>query len=494
MKSNAMIWAAAAVLAGLWGCDDDEGRARVDLGPPLDAAASDGATLDFSVDMARPDRGPDADLDRGELDGPPPDLAGDLGFVELDLGPPQPEMCNGLDDDQDGEIDEEVSNVCGGCGGIPPDGCQAWRIGLVQDPDGTLLAFRTVGLQAQVRGYSERAIDGAQCDVLRLAGAPDPDAHLGVVDIDASQAALHLIPTFDERIAGFSYDNSPELARTPLHDATDAADPIVIRTGGGTLVAPFDLELDAPPPIDGIDDAELGALLAAARGEGDGDPISITWRPAPQARDRATRIFIGGSKPIFGPTRLYRGIEFYQLDARVRDDGAFDLDPAGFAGGLPESSIWVYAVRETTHRRPVGQHAVEVVAGQRVEQRASGPTDAPPDAAAPFAIVAPDPNDPVYVPGDPLDIEWGALPDGDGPLELTLAYTDPLAAEQIQINCLVDDPAAGALTLPDEFTDGLPDDGFVQLSLRWTLTAEPLPAPDRGALTRAVSMILRLDR
>ena len=52
--------------------------------------------------------------------------------------PPPPEECNGEDEDGDGEIDEGVSNICGGCGGIPPEGCQAWVLQAVQNEAGRL--------------------------------------------------------------------------------------------------------------------------------------------------------------------------------------------------------------------------------------------------------------------------------------------------------------------------------------------------------------------
>ncbi|MCB9544088.1 MAG: hypothetical protein H6703_16795 [Myxococcales bacterium] len=480
-----LMWLWIAAVA--WGCDDEGGRARADLGgegdgpPPMTDAEVD-ATVDAE---------PEPELDAAVDGDAAADAAALDGFVGPDLGIPEPESCNGIDDDQDDSIDEGVSNVCGGCGGIPPEGCQAWRVNLVQDPDGTLIAFRTVGLQAQVRGYSERMIEGATCEVLRLAEAPDPDAHLGAVDIDASQAELDLVPTFDPRLSTFSYDNSPELGRTPLHQGGETVE---VRTGGGALVGPFEATVETPPVLGDVDAAELRAFLDAARGEGAGGPITLDWQTTRPTREQAVRFFIGGSKPVFGPSNLYRGIEFYQLSARLRDDGEFTLDAARLAPGVPQSSIWVYALREVVRRLPIGQHAVEIVTGQRFELRESGAAAAPADAVAPFDILEPSPNTPEYVPGEPLTVRWGALPAGEGPLELTLSYRDPLAGEQVQIGCVVDEPASGALVLPAEFTEGLPADDFIQLSLRWELSTFELPAPDRGRLTRAVSMILRLDR
>ncbi len=470
--------------SGLWACDE-AGRSRTDAGgdTPADRGGLDGA-VDVEVDGDSPEPEPDPGIDAGP-DAAPLDAGGP------DFGPPMDEVCNGDDDDFDGLIDEEVANICGGCGGLPPEGCQAWRFSLLQDPDGTLLPFRTVGLQAQVQGSSERQVEGADCRVLRLAEAPDPDGHLGIVNIDGSQAMLNLVPTFDAARGGFSYDNSPELGRVGLYMGGEVVD---IRTGGGSQTGPFELSVTTPPVLEGVAEAALRDVLDAARGEGDDGPLSVSWQAERAQRRSRVRLFVGGSKPVYGATRLYRAIEYYQLDARLQDDGEVVLPPGFMGAGLPASSIWVYAVREGLRRLPVGPHAIEVVTGQRVELRESGAGEPPEGAEAPFQILAPDPNAPAFVAGEPLEVMWSPLPEGTGPLELVLSYRDPLAGEAVQIDCAVDDPAAGALTLPPEFTAGLTLEAFAQLTLRWGLTEAELAAPDSGVFSRAVSMILRLDR
>lgn len=486
-----MLLVFAIALAGPWGCDETRSRADAGGDPPADLGGLDGAPDVEELDRGpEPDSTPEPEPDAGLDAGPDPD-AGPPDWAAPDFGPPMDEVCNGDDDDLDGLIDEEVANICGGCGGLPPEGCQAWRFNLVQDPDGTLLPFRTVGLQAQVQGRSLREIDGASCEVLRFAQAPAPEGHLGVVNIDGSQAQLNLIPDFDPARGGFVYDNNPELGRTPLYLGGEA---LAIRTGGGLLVGPVDFEVQAPPPLEGIGEEVLRTVLDSARGLGDDGPLVVRWVPERPMRRWRTRLFVGGSAPVFGATRLYRGIEFYQLDARLRDDGEAVLPAGLLAPGTNNSSVWVYALREGLRRLPVGQHAIEVATGQRIELRESGAAEPPEGAEAPFAILAPDPNAPAYVPGEPLDVMWSALPDGIGPLEMSLSYLDPLAEESVQIGCVIDDPDSGVLTLPAEFTEGLPDGEFAQLSLRWGLSEVALPAPDEGVYTRAVSMLLRLDR
>ena len=54
--------------------------------------------------------------------------------------------CDGQDNDNDGSIDEGATNVCGGCGGLPPEGCQLWNINFSQAAETTLNVNRLVSL------------------------------------------------------------------------------------------------------------------------------------------------------------------------------------------------------------------------------------------------------------------------------------------------------------------------------------------------------------
>ena len=75
------------------------------------------------------------DAHTGDIDGSAPDAARvlpDAAEVEPDgcvpnacgaCGPAPIEVCNGGDDDCDGEVDEGVQNACGGCGEVPAEVC-----------------------------------------------------------------------------------------------------------------------------------------------------------------------------------------------------------------------------------------------------------------------------------------------------------------------------------------------------------------------------------
>lgn len=463
--------------AGLWACDDDNPRQRVD--PPAD---------DLGVDMGDATVvGDDAMVD-GAVDPPDdgvaPDMGPDEGIIDPpDTGPIEPEACNGLDDDRDGNIDEDVSNVCGGCAGIPAEGCQAWQINLIEGPDGTLNPDRVVGLQGAALGFSERAIPNAICTVFRQP-ATNPDAHLGQVNIDTPLAMLNLGPVFDERLGGHRYLNSPETGPLAVHDTGDL---VQVRAGGGLAVGMFTLDANAPASLEGVEGLQLVADLARARVDDQG--ASLTWTPA-AAEDRGDfRFFVGGSVPIFTNV-VYRGIRHYQLDGLLVDDGRLDLAPGFFGGGVAESAIWARVERSRTTRLPIGPHSVEMVIGHREQIQEGGNLEAV--GEPPYQITDPSPNVRVIAPGEPTRIAWGPLPEGEGPLTVVLTTSDGVEAQQVA--CEVIDPMEGEIELPGDFTEFWPAEGGLrQLTLRWDLSSTPFEAPDQGQVRQSMSVILKLE-
>lgn len=474
-----MRWICICAVIGLWACDDG-GRQRTEP-PGDDLGAAD-------MDLGASDMLSDADMS----DAAPPDLGGDMAadmtpdddVIVPDLGPVEPEECNGVDDDRDGQIDEELANVCGGCAGIPAEGCQAWQINLMQNGEGRLNPDRVVGLQGAALGFSERGIPNAECTVFRQP-ATHPDAHIGQVNIDTPRAMLNLGPIFDERRGGHRYLQNPEMAALTVHQAGDLVE---VRAGGGLAVGMFTLEGTAPaglPPVEGL---QLVADLARARVED--QPASLRWEPAaPDARGDV-RFFVGGSVPIFTNV-VYRGIRHYQLEGLLVDDGRLDLPAGFFGGGVAESAIWARIDRSRTVRLPIGPHSVEMVIGQRQQIQEGGRLEA--EGMPPFQITAPSPNVREIQPGEPLQVTWSELPAGEGPLTVVLTTSDGIEAQQVA--CQVTDPSVGAIELPGDFTDFWPqgDDHLRQLTLRWDLATVPFEAPDQGELRQSMSVILRLE-
>ncbi len=464
-----------ALALALAGCDDG-GRTRdnpdePDASAPPDAAAPDG-------DGARPpDSGPptDAAVPDAALDGAPPDPD----------AAPVPELCDGDDDDGDGRIDEGVANICGGCGGLPPEGCQSWRVQLLRDEAGETDTNRVIGLSAGILAVSERRLEGADCEFIRVP-AQHPDAHLGLVNVDAPEVTLNQVPDYDEQSGAHRYGNSPDLGRIRLYGD---GDPLTVRAGGGRLVGAFRETLDAPAGLAGVSGEDLAPFAARARGEGDG-PATLRWTPAADGGGEL-RLFIGGSVGLFN-RNVYRAIRHYQLDGVLQDDGELSLPPELFTP-VPQSAVWVHLTRQARLQKPLGPHGVEILAGQRVETRMSGALDL--DTTAPFDILAPSPNERRVTPGEPLEIRWSDPPAGTGPLVVTLTLVDGTNLEVRQLSCTVDDPAAGRLVLPGDATEAWPmgQGDLRQLSISYALADAPLPPPDRGSLTQSVTLLLRLE-
>jgi hypothetical protein len=469
---------------------DDEGRTRDRGTPEIDAApATDAGALE-DAGAGGPDTGP------GEPDAT---MSGDAGDAPVDAAPPSPdaeppppEVCDGDDDDGDGRIDEGVSNTCGGCGGLPPEGCQSWRINLTRDDNGEVDTRGVVSLQTGAIGFSERVVDNGVCEFVRLP-AQHPDAHLGVVDVESDIAMARLLPTYDPDFGAHRYAADDGPRRRTLFRPGDTVE---VRAGGGRSVGRFELSATAPPAIGGLAAEELMPVVLLARGETEGD-VELAWDPEPgtgepESGDTTLRFFVGGSLPIFtrGP---YRAITSYSLDARLEDDGSFTLPGALFGQGVAESAIQVRLTRSVEQRELLGSHSVDLAVTEQVRVVLGGALDR--DEPAPYAIEAPHPDDRTVVPGQPLPVRWSVWEAAEGPLTVTLTLTDLAALEVRQVRCRVDDPALGELIIPADVTEGWPSgEGDERLlSLGWEASRSDLPAPDRGQLRRLVTLLLRLE-
>ncbi len=461
----------------LYACD--EGTPDRDRAGPTDAGTS-----------------PDMATDSAPIDAAPPDAVADAGVdgAVPDGLPPPPEVCNGADDDTDGVIDEGVANLCGGCGGIPPEGCQAWIVSAIQDPDDLLQPDQVVGFAGGALGFSEREIEGATCTFFRVP-AQHPDAHLGLVNVDSPRANLNLQPIFRPDRGTHAYQNSPQLGALQLHAEGEE---VQVRAGGGLAVGPFQLSATAPAPLVGWDTQQLEQAIDLARGDRE-EGLQLEWEPSAGAAEM--RFFIGGSKPVFNlARRRYEVREHYEITARLEDDGDFQIPADLLGGGVPDSSVRVFAERRVVKRLPQGPHAIELRVGQRITVTRNGllENDAPPG----FRIVEPSAIDRSITPGEALSVAWEwprpadcegdcdpALPVGEGPLTVNLLLRDSEELQLTLVECTVDDPATGRIELPADFTELWPDaDGDTRLlSLQWGVHSRALPAPDQGRLTRSLS-------
>jgi len=464
------------------GCDASE-RTRDSDEPPnmpdtMMVDPTDGSV--FPMDVFVPDEGPPNQPDMGTAT---PDAT-------AERVPTPEDQCDGEDGDADGLIDEGVSNACGGCGGIPPGGCQAWQVNLIQNGENDLNINRLLGLSAGILGVSFSDIPNGICRTLRLQNRFGPDDHMGSVEIEHEGETVVLDPRFDPETARVGYEPQGDMAPWAQFSV---GSPVRIRADGGRAIGAFDTALTMPSRMDLIPADGLLQFANTIRGDDAEAPATLMWTPTDDS-DANLRLYIGGSRIVFRRVRFYQAIEHYVLDGLLMDDGQFQL-PAAFQGaGVAQSSIWVYLLRQAQERLIFGPHTVSLSLGQRVESRVPGgqaPADIPP-----FQIVNPSPNTREFTPGIPLDVRWSTLPEGVGPLTMTLSHRNDDTGIHTLVDCEIVDPLLGQATLPEEITSEVSDGPgqFRQLTLKWQLSSTDLQRPDRGRFSRATSVILDFTR
>ncbi|MBV70459.1 MAG: hypothetical protein CMH52_03835 [Myxococcales bacterium] len=472
---NRLAW-----FVGLWfltnGCDGtvrDREPGTVDGGQArLDAARYD-TNVDGRVLL-------DADVIDAGLDSGGPDQGRTVSAENL---------CDGLDDDSDGFVDEGATNACGGCGGLPPGGCQLWSINLTQTADKNLNTGRLVGLAARIVGVSFVEVPNGTCRLTRLTLTESADENLGVISVINQDQTLVLRPNFDPNSERVFYAPDDEMAVTIEFEADSD---IQVNATGGQRIPAFEDEVTMPHAIQLESDESLDAI-ADFMTNTEMEPPTIRWQRR-DTSDSRLRLYVGGSKVVFRRVAFYQAIEHLVLDAAVVDDGELTL-PQGVSGqGLEGSSLWVYLLRQMNRRLTFGPHAVLLSAGQRIETRKAGGTDL--RERPPFQIVSPNPNTREVDTSQPLPIRWTELPDGPGPLQMSLSYRDTELGQQTLVECDVIDPSLGEFILPEEMAADIPTEPgqFRQVTLRWITAEQALPAPDQGRLSKAVSVFLNFTQ
>ena len=437
----------------------------------LDDARVDGSVADAVVADAEP-----TPLDAGLLD----------QWVREPM--PSPEInCDGIDDDDDGLLDEGIANICGGCEPIPPEGCQGWQINTIGREDGRIFPDRIVGLAAHVLKNESFETDNGSCALRIYQSPPDPEAHLGQVSVATDLVELNLEPHYDAVRETLGY--RPGEGLDPI--LFEFENPTLsVETSGGMWVDPFEGQMELPAPLRGVSEEALNVIVDASRGEANAGSTSLHWLPD----NGPVSLYVGGSLPLFENGRNYRGIEHYILRARLADDGVFRVPVEVFDGGIEDSSVWVYLMRDRYKNIPLGPHAVSMASGRRIEARGAGRQQG--DREPPFQILSPAPNLPVIEPGEPLLIRWSALPEGSGPMTATISLRMAQSGQHHQLVCTVADPALGELTLPGEQTDPwrLEPGDFHQLTLNWVIDRRYFSEADAGSRHRSQAVLLRLDR
>lgn len=463
------------VVALLVGCDTSTRR--------RDGSSPDAhRQMDLSVDMM-PNGDGSIDAEVPLDSGVRPDAAGPTTQTT-----PETE-CDGEDNDDDGSIDEGATNVCGGCGGLPPEGCQLWTINFSQVGQTPLNTNRLVSMSANVVGISFFETMNAQCQSTRFRLIATPEQHLGVVSVTNDDTTLVLRPSFDPDMQRMSYTPDAESENGAEFVVDDGAQLNVESTGSEDFAA-LDVRTTMPALPELEDSNALEDLVRFMRNETDVVP-DLRWSED-EDLNTELKLYVGASKLVFRRVSFYQAIEHLVFEATLADDGRFSLPDEFVGSGLSGSSMWAYLRRQATQRFVFGPHALNLVAAKRVEARQGGGQalgDTPP-----FQITYPSPNDRSIDETEPFAVRWSDLPDGPGPLRVTLSYRDSDIGQQTVLECVVADPSLGEMVFPDDVLADLPrgPGEFKQITLRWGTEELLLPQPDQGYLSRAISVVLNL--
>ncbi len=447
-----------------------------------------------------------------------------LDWELLNLTPPEivDERCDGLDNDLDGLVDETLSNPCGGCVPLNEEvGCVGWRANFVEtqqvnergDPiAGTLNPQRLIALSASVLSYERFNLGEVEC--VRY-GAPSSWAgarSIGEVSITAPRADLTLVPSSEQpgRYRALGLDETPFV----LHSPADAIDftwegqlAFEEPEGRRSAIEEGELSLTSPPLVRLATDQELEELIdiiqstTVDRVSGE---YALRWIAEPSQGEAGPplTLYVGGSQSLFR-AGAYQGIRHYQLNARLFDDGLFELSLPDRLR-VPQSSVWVYLERVKRQANLSGINPISISAGHRVEARRSGGGNL--EASASIELISPDPQaqepDPQM---EGLEVAWRSQesqedPNSEDPPEsaqVSLILYDNFWSESL--TCFLPGEMLtrpqSQLIIPAEKITFWPQgpQSVRQLTVSTTVKSLDIDYPDTGRWRLTDSLILRLS-
>jgi hypothetical protein len=425
---------------------------------------------------------------------PLPDATLSDAFIVADalVLPPleaSPEICDGIDNDLDYWIDEEVSNPCGGCTPMEEQGCMSWQWQMIQGESTTLNTNRILSAAAYVSEYQDFNLDNAEC--ILYVSPTQSVGSLGLARLESPLASLQL--QVDPMQRG-RYQVVPSLEEDIiLHRPTDQ---VTLYWNGWQStqnqwsdVTAGELTLTSPPFMEESVRSSLQDLIQTLGDQTDhGNDLSlpIYWQPAETGQ---VHLYIGASR-LRVRQGDYQVIDHYQVQGHLADDGIFNF-PLIPEMIHPQYSIWVYLERREHAFVDLGQHHLVGRIGHRVEVRQSA--IAGDSSALAMRLISPDPQMVEIDPTQGIRVAWESTAVLDHPATVSLVRYDLTRVEQLI--CRMQDTQSRSVVIPSEWLTFWPQGpgSFKQITVRIDDKIQNFTLPDRGYIRSSTSLILPLN-